>query len=151
MRQRTILGLATLVAVLALAVAPAAAKGKKASNARGPKAAVTKMTFKLDQHELEVGDDATGSVLVRTRSGNRWVPLSEVTLEVFLDGESVGTVETDADGRTQVVVPGGDPGEHVVKVRYAGDADHRKAQRAQGFEVAEPDPGEEPELDGSEG
>jgi hypothetical protein len=112
-----------LTAVFAL---PAAAKS----------APVTKMTFKLDSHQVTAGEDVTSAVLVQTRSGNQWVAFSGAVLTITVDGLEVGTTTSAVDGLAPVSYTTVEAGEHVMKVVFAGDATHKKAQRAQGFEVS---------------
>ncbi len=122
------LGVGTLVALRA---APAFAKP----------APVTKITFKLDAHEVTQGSPVTSSVLVQTRSANHWVALPGVTLTVNVDGADVGTVVTDSNGLAAISYVTESPGDHVMKVVFAGDELHKRAQRAQGFTVtAAPQP-----------
>jgi len=118
-----------LTAVFAL---PAAAKS----------APVTKMTFKLNSHQVAAGEDVTSAVLVQTRSGNQWVAFSGAVLTITVDGLEVGTTTSGVDGLAPVSYTTVEAGEHVMKVVFAGDATHKKAQRAQGFEVsaAAPEP-----------
>lgn len=111
---------------LALVVAPALAKS----------APVTKMKFKLDAHELTAGADVTGSVDVFTRTGNMWAAFPAATLSLRVDGVEVGTFLTDAAGHADVLCVGALEGDHVMKVFFAGDDLHKKAQRAQGFIVS---------------
>jgi len=97
-------------------------------------APVTKITFKLDAHLVVAGSDVTGDVHVFTRNGNAWDPLADVTISVSVDGSEVGTEITDTDGYASVAYPAIE-GEHVMKVRFAGDDLHMSAQRAQGFQA----------------
>lgn len=110
---------------------------------------VTKMSFKLDAHEVQAGEAVTGGVSAWTRSGNQWVPLPQGTmLSVQVDGLEVGTVATDVDGYADVSYAAAG-GEHVMKVVFAGDVEHKRAQRAQGFEVAAAVAPDAPVLTGS--
>jgi predicted phage tail protein len=116
-----------LTAVFAL---PAAAKS----------APVTKITFKLDSHQVAAGDDVTSAVFVQTRSGNQWVAFPGAVLTIKVDGLDVGTTTSAADGLAPVSYTAVEAGDHVMKVVFAGDDTHKKAQRAQGFEVSAPAP-----------
>jgi fibronectin type 3 domain-containing protein len=53
-----------------------------------------------------------------------------------VDGLEVGTTTSAVDGLAPVSYTTVEAGEHVMKVVFAGDATHKKAQRAQGFEVS---------------
>ena len=123
----------------ALMAAPAAAAAKSAPP--------TKMKFKLDAHEVEAGETLTGTILVLSGRGKSRAPLAGASLEVSVDKEVVGTVVTDADGRATVSYVAEEDGEHVMKVAFAGDAEHKKAKRAQGFEVGAEDDEEMDEED----
>ncbi len=119
----------TLVAGVLLAAVfavPAAAKP----------APVTKITFKLDSHQVAAGDQVTSSVLVQTRSGHMWVAFPGAVLSIVVDGVEVGLATAGADGLAPVAYTAAEAGDHVMKVVFAGDETHKKAQRAQGFEVS---------------
>jgi hypothetical protein len=122
-------GSALLVGVVvaaALVAGPAAAK----------QLPVTKIRFKVVDHEVTTGESILGDVAVFTRSGRKWVPLPGATLSLRVDGVEAGTLVTDADGRADVTYVTSLEGEHVMKVVFAGDDAHKRAQRAQGFSVA---------------
>jgi hypothetical protein len=114
------------VLLAAVFVVPAAAKSTS----------VTKITFKLDAHEVAVGDQVTSSVAVRTRDGNQWVAFPGAVLSILVDGIEVGTATAGADGLAPVAYTAVEAGDHVMKIVFAGDEAHKKAQRAQGFEVS---------------
>jgi plastocyanin len=95
----------------------------------------TKMGFRLDDHQVMVGDPVTGSAHLATREDHAWAPLADASLSVRVDGDEVATLTTDADGNATVSLTADTEGGHVVKVVFAGDDAHRKRQRAQGFEV----------------
>ena len=97
-------------------------------------APVTKIRFKLDDHNVPPGAAVTGSILVRTRSNHEWVPFAFAPLSIRVDGTEVFTLVTDAQGQatTSYVAPAGG---HVMRVVFAGDATHKRARRAQGFAV----------------
>jgi hypothetical protein len=99
----------------------------------------TKMRFKLDAQEVTVGDDVTGTVQLFSKGHHHghggWTPMPDVTLQVKVDGQDVGTVVTDAAGTATVAYTTDAEGDHVMKVAYAGDETHRRRQRAQGFTV----------------
>jgi hypothetical protein len=97
---------------------------------------VTKITFKLDSHQVAAGDQVTSTALVQTRSGNRWAALPGAVLSVRVDGLEVGTTTADVDGLAVVAYTAVEAGDHVMKVVFAGDETHKRAQRAQGFEVS---------------
>ena len=121
-----------------LLAAPAVAKS----------APVTKMKFKLDAHEIPAGTPVTGGVHAWTHAGHAWDPFPDAVLIVKIDGIEVGTVPTDVDGYVDVWYPA-EEGEHVMKIVFAGDELHKRAQRAQGFTVTPgepvPEPAPEPE------
>ena len=105
------------------------------ASATGPKP-VTKITFKLAAHQAKLGTAVTSSVLVQTRSGNAWVALPAATLTVKVnDGSAPVTIVTDAAGKAPVSYTTTKVGGWVMKVSYAGDPTHKRAQRAQGFNV----------------
>lgn len=130
------------VATLGLTVLAASAAAKP-----GP---TTKIRFKLDTHSVEVGDTVTGTVLVWTHRGSAggghmgggspWTPLEGAELSVRVDGTEVATVTTDADGLALISFVADTEGGHVMKVFYDGDDTHKRARRAQGFQVT-PDDG----------
>lgn len=100
----------------------------------------TKMRFKLADHQLDVGEAATGGVTLLTRVDKKWGPLAGATLSVELvdflvDSGECATLTTDAEGHATATCTAAAEGEYVMKVRYAGDETHKKAQRAQGFTV----------------
>ncbi|HEX9377589.1 MAG TPA: Ig-like domain-containing protein [Actinomycetota bacterium] len=99
--------------------------------------AVTTMRFKLDAHQVAVGEAVTGSVRLFQHHGHTWTPVADASLSVRLDGTEVGTATTDADGRANVSATADTAGDHVVKVVYAGDDSHKRCWRAQGFEAGE--------------
>ena len=131
--------ISAMVIAGALLVAPAAAQAKQPD--KEPKKAgkmsapPTKMKFKLDGHQVEVGETLTGSVVALSGRGKDRAPLGGATLDVVVDKTVVGSIVTDADGGAEVTYVAQDEGEHVMKVVYAGDDEHKRAKRAQGFEV----------------
>ena len=99
-------------------------------------APVTKMKFKLDVHEVPSGGQLTGGVEVLTRSGHAWLSFPGAPLSVRVDGVEVGTAVADAEGYVELAYPVPlDEGDHVMKIVFAGDELHKRAQRAQGFSV----------------
>jgi predicted phage tail protein len=108
--------------------------GSISTSAVAKPAPVTKITFKLSDHNVPPGAAVTGSILVRTRSSHEWMPFAGATLSVRVDGTEVLVLVTGADGRATVsyVAP---VGGHVMRVVFAGDASHKRARRAQGFAV----------------
>ncbi|MFB3739200.1 MAG: fibronectin type III domain-containing protein [Candidatus Velamenicoccus archaeovorus] len=102
---------------------------------------VTKIRFELDAHHVTQGSDVTGTVQVwtRDREHHEWAALPAVQLSLRVDGVEVGTLTTGSDGSVAVAYTAADVGDHVMKVVFAGDDLHRRARRAQGFEV-EPAP-----------
>ena len=151
MRNRTrtiILMAAALVLALILASAPASAKNDGehgGGNGKKPPP-VTKIRFFLDDHSVAVGESLTSDVRVMTRVKNAWDPIEGASLVVRVDGADVSTLTTDADGRAALSVPATEEGGHVMRVVFLGDDLHKRAWRAQGFEVsaAEEPPVEEP-------
>ena len=108
--------------------------GLLATSAIAKPAPVTKIRFKLDDHNVPPGSAITGSVLVRTRSNHEWVPFAGAPLVVRVGGTQVLTLTTDANGAAAISYVAA-AGDHVMKVVFAGDATHKRAQRAQGFAV----------------
>jgi hypothetical protein len=125
MVRRTLLALLSAAIGVSLVVPAAAAKPPP----------VTKIKFKLDAHEVVAGTPVTGGVQVWTRTGSAWQPLSGAELTVKVDGVLVGTAVTGGEGYADVSYPAPPPGEHVMKVVFADDDTHERAQRAQGFTV----------------
>ena len=138
MLKRTISVAAACALVLAVAIAPSLAKKPTG------KAATSKLTFKLDDHSVATGEDVTGTVKLTTTKGKKATPIADAPLSVQVDGVEVASLTTDESGEATVTLSGVADGEHVAKVIYAGDATHKKAQRAQGFTVGATDE-EEPE------
>jgi hypothetical protein len=97
-------------------------------------APVTKITFKLDDHNVPPSAAVTGSVLVRTRSNHEWTPFAGAPVSVLVDGTEVLTLVTDADGRATVSYAAAEGG-HVIRAVFVGDDTHKRARRAQGFAV----------------
>jgi hypothetical protein len=120
--------------VTAMALGIALCVGFLATSAIAKPAPVTKITFRLADHNVPPGSAVTGSVLVRTRSGHAWVPLAGAPLSVRVGGTDVLTLTTDANGKATVSFVGG-TGDHVMKVFFLGDGTHKRAMRAQGFAV----------------
>lgn len=120
--------------VIAIALGVSLCVGFLATSAIAKPAPVTKITFKLADHNVPPGSAVTGSVLVRTRSGHAWVPLVGAPLSVRVGGTEVLTPTTDADGRATISYVAG-TGDHVMKVFFLGDDTHKRAMRAQGFAV----------------
>jgi predicted phage tail protein len=128
MRERNLRG------VIAVALGVCLSVGLFATNAIAKPAPVTKIRFKLADHNVPPGSPVTSDVLVRTRSNHEWVPFASALLSVRVDGSQVLTITTDASGVaaiSYVAAAGG----HVMKVVFVGDATHKRAQRAQGFAV----------------
>lgn len=138
--SRMVRSLAVSVSCLVLAslflVTPAVAKNDGTHGNSGKvKAPVTKIDFHLDDHNMAVGEFITADVVVSTQAKPGWAPLAGVTLSVTEDGVEVTTLTTDATGHAALSVPATVEGVHVVRVIFAGDPLHKKAQRAQGIEV----------------
>ena len=138
------------VAVLALvvgafAVPASAAKGDHGGGHGKDKLrqGATRMRFKLDDHQLALGEAATGVVTLQTRVGKDWTPFAGASLGVTMDDTDCGSVTTDAEGKATATCTATADGEYVMKVRYAGDETHKKAQRAQGFSVGDGDEDDE--------
>lgn len=141
-RKRYLATFAVLALVVGALVAPAIAKkgggGSGGGNGKGSgKLLKTKMKFKLDSHQWDTGAGVTGKVLLLARDGKKFAPLAGAELTVKVDGEEVGTLTTDADGKAFPVWAVATDGGHVMRVVYAGDETHRGAKRAQGFHVGE--------------
>ena len=118
---------------LTLLAVPAVAKSAR----------VTKMKFKLDAHEILAGTPVTGGVHAWTHEGHPWDPFPDAVLIVKIDGVEFGTVTTGVDGYVDVSYLA-EEGEHVMKIVFAGDELHKRAQRAQGFTVTPEEPVPEP-------
>ena len=127
---------ALLIAGAALG-APAIAKrdGERGKGHGKTRPAATKMRFKLDSHQWDVGAEVTGSVRLRTRDGKKWGPFEGATLSVLVDGTECATLTTDAEGGATAACGPAEAGEHVMRVRYEGDDAHKRAKRAQGYQV----------------
>lgn len=95
---------------------------------------VTKITFKLQDHNVPPGSPVVGSILVRTRANHEWVPFPNAPLSIRVDGTEVMTLVSGSDGRATVSYVAAEGG-HVMKVVFAGDLTHKRAKRAQGFSV----------------
>lgn len=126
-----------LVVVAAVAALGLSSFATAAGAKPGP---TTKIRFKLDTHQVEVGDTLTGTVRVWTKGGHPWMPFEGAVLSVRVDGTEVATVTTDADGFGLVSYVADTEGGHVMKVFFEGDDTHKRARRAQGFQVT-PDDG----------
>ena len=133
-RKDTIMKERNLRGVIAVALGVCLSVGLFATNAIAKPAPVTKIRFKLDDHNVPPGSPVTSDVLVRTRSNHEWVPFANALLSVRVDGTQVLTVTTDANGEAAISYAAA-AGGHVMKVVFAGDATHKRAQRAQGFAV----------------
>lgn len=130
------------VAVLALvagafAVPASAAKGGNGGGQGKDKLrqGATRMRFKLADHQLALGEAASGVVTLQTRIGKSWTPFAGASLGVTMNDTDCGSVTTDAEGKATAACNATADGEYVMRVRYAGDETHKKAQRAQGFSV----------------
>ena len=119
---------------LALALATMLCVGVLATTAIAKPAPVTKIGFFLDDHNVPQGSAVTSSILVQTRGDHEWTSFAAATLSVSLDGTDVMTLTTDSTGVAALSFVAA-PGDHVMKVVFAGDATHERAQRAQGFSV----------------
>jgi len=125
--------IAVTAAVLALGGIASAKQDAAHGNKPPP---VTKMKFKLDDHHVTLGTPVTGSVHVWSRDQHHWVALPDAALSLTVDGTEVATLTTDAEGTALVSYDAAAEGGHVMKVWFAGDDLHKRAMRAQGFEVA---------------
>jgi hypothetical protein len=121
--------------VVAIALGISLSVGLLVTNAIAKPAPVTKITFKLDDHNVPPGSAVTGSVLVRTRSNHQWIPFGNAPLSVRVDGTQVLTLTTDPISGVAAISYVAPAGGHVMKVVFAGDVNHKPAQRAQGFQV----------------
>jgi predicted phage tail protein len=108
--------------------------GLLATTATAKPAPVTKITFKLQDHNVPPGSPVVGSILVRTRLNHEWVPFPSAPLSIRVDGTEVMTLVTGSDGRATVSYVASEGG-HVMRVVFAGDTTHKRARRAQGFNV----------------
>ncbi len=140
---------ALLSGVIALAlVAPAAMASNSHANGHGKPAAgthsqpahagSTKITFKLRPNQIPQGGTLTSTLTFASHTGHVWTPLPDAAFVVTVDGVEVGSGITDVNGQAVLTYVGADIGGYVMKVLYAGDAMHKRAQRAQGFTVDPP-------------
>jgi hypothetical protein len=107
--------------------------------AAGKQPPVTKLKFKLDVHEVAAGTPVTGGVYAWTHAGKVWETFPTAALTVKVDGVEVGILTTDAQGYAAISYLAAE-GEHVMKIVFAGDDLHKRAQRAQGFTVTPGEP-----------
>jgi hypothetical protein len=138
-------------ALLATALALPAAASPPDGHGHGNGHAVTKITFKLDDHYVDAGVPLTSTVLVRTRAEHQWATFPDASLSIRVDGVEVGTVTSDGDGVAPVSYTPADVGMHVMRVVFEGDDTHKRARRAQGFEVAAATAPDAPILTGAPG
>lgn len=108
---------------------------------------VTKVRFKLENHQVALGEEVHGSVLVLSGKGKDRAPLEGAVLSVLVNKVEVGTVTTDAAGLAEVAYTAPAEGGYVMKLFYAGDESHKRAKRAQGFEVGGEPEGLSEDLD----
>ncbi|MGH2686884.1 MAG: hypothetical protein ACRDJP_15580 [Actinomycetota bacterium] len=120
-----------IVAIMVAAGVMAAAIGVAAAKPSPP----TKIRFKLDDHHVAEGETVTGTIVALTGRGKHREPLAGATMRLLVDKVEVATLETDDQGRAVVEHVAAETGEHTMKLVYAGDGEHRRAKRAQGFEV----------------
>ncbi len=120
--------------VVALVLGLLLCVGMLATSAAAKPVPVTKITFKLLDHNVPPGSPVVGSILVRTRSNHEWVPFPGALLSIRVDGTEVMTLASGSDGRATVSYVAAEGG-HVMRVVFAGDATHKRAKRAQGFAV----------------
>lgn len=125
LKRSLFLGLGVALVILTLVV-PASAKQPP----------VTKMGFKLVNHQMVVGDTVDVTVHVMSRSGHAWVGVAGATVGVKVDGVDAGTGVTDDTGTVVIPWVASSEGDHVMKTIFAGDEMHKRAQRAQGFTVS---------------
>lgn len=98
----------------------------------------TKITFKLRPNQIPQGGTLTSTLTFASHTGHVWTPLPDAAFVVTVDGVEVGSGITDVNGQAVLTYVGADVGGYVMKVLYAGDAMHKRAQRAQGFTVDPP-------------
>lgn len=133
---RTGISTALAAAVLSVALVMGTAGGALASpGGVHASPAVSKMAFKVADHDVPMGTPVTGTVVLQTRSGKHWVALPGAVLSVRVDGVQVAGLSTDASGRATVSYTSPTAGGHVLTVLYAGDPVHKGCQRSQGFKV----------------
>lgn len=143
-RTKLFASIAALALVAGALAAPALAGGEEGGHGHGKgksHPAPTKMRFKLADHQLDVGEAPTGEVTLLTRVDKKWGPLEGATLSILIDGSNsvCPDLTTDADGHATATCTAAAEGEYVMRVRYAGDETHKRAQRAQGFQVGTAD------------
>lgn len=160
---------AAVVVATAIAV-PASARQEGRGGGREDRparAAQTKLRFKLDDHSWESGATVTGTASLRSGRG-RGEPVEGATLNIVLenkgveadgeecfvedgsecfvdDGGDCASVTTDADGKATISCAGLADGHYVMRVLYAGDEQHKRAKRAQGFSIGASDDDEDGE------
>jgi hypothetical protein len=137
--RRALITLIGVGLVASFSVAPAAARAGKVRTTKvrtakvtTTKLATTKITFKLDAYQYEVGDEVTGSALVRCRLTRTWVPVVSAPLAISVDGVPIGTATTDAAGWVTTSWTADADGDHIMKVSFAGNAQCKASRRAQG-------------------
>ena len=130
MKDKNIRPLGILVLVLGVVLSV----GFISTSAIAKPVPVTKITFKLSDHNVPPGAAVTGSILVRTRGNHEWVPFAGAPVSVRVDGTQVLTLITGADGRATVSYMASEGG-HVMRVVFLGDGTHKRAWRTQGFAV----------------
>lgn len=137
--RRALITLIGVGLVASFSVAPAAARAGKVRTTKvrtakvtTTKLATTKITFKLEAYQYEVGDEVTGSALVRCRLARTWIPVASALLAISVDGVPVGNLTTDAAGSVTTSWTADADGDHTMKVSFAGDAQCKASRRAQG-------------------
>lgn len=97
--------------------------------------AVSRISFRLNAHQVEPGTAVTGSAILASRVGTTWAPLAGRSLLEQVDGVTVAALTTDAAGHVSISYATSVVGGHVMRIVYAGDATHKEAQATQGFNV----------------
>ena len=132
--------------VVAAGVMAAALTGMAGAKSAPP----TKIRFKLDDHHVAEGETVTGTIAALTGRGKHREALAGATMTLLVDKVEVASFTTDDQGRAVVEYVAIEAGEHNMKVMFAGDKDHKRAKRAQGFEVGGEEEPDEEELEEEE-
>ncbi|HET9249275.1 MAG TPA: fibronectin type III domain-containing protein [Actinomycetota bacterium] len=130
MVRRALAAAVGVIAGLAPIAAPAAATSEP----------VTKIRLSLDAAQVQAWTNLTGTAVVTTGSGPASAPFADAVLTVSLDGVILGIVSTDDDGVAVLDYPMTTEGLHTLRVAFAGDAFHKKAQRDADVTVTPGDP-----------
>lgn len=118
-----------VVGLLVLPLGPAALAK------RSSKPAVTDLRLRLESHDVMLGEEVTGTVSARSRNKGKTTALAGATVNIYVGRTLVEQVVTDEAGTAAVSYTTAAIGSYSLKAVYAGDSTHKRAKRAQGFEV----------------